>query len=582
MSVEIRIPNRDSSKFVEGPTGFYTFPDDLIEDPSNSGLYEVPEYLQEDPEVEGVYIIPPAYIGVGNLPLYNIKNFSVQEDATPIEPSSSFGGVGQISFGINESHDTPLMLGEITLVDGSRGKTSGSITSLSSSNGDVSVNADSIIGLFNTERTVNPFVGTLSAAMQYYCNVVGIQNILVVDETIASRSVIYPGFVGNVWVHIKEILVKEQIEMALVFDKVQVRPLRMLTATLDRSVSEGWNLDNSNASKAIEIYYYNHSYGTQREIYPLSTEEPVIYSVGAGETQTYTVRLNASVVSVNQPSVQDFVGNRSYAGTNGVYAITGSDNLPVTAAQWTAQGGKLVVNRTDDPSVIEIVLTGASMPEYAPYRVAVSSGAGNNYNSLHITATAVAWDKKLITIPTGATNVTTSNEIGATIDNPFISTPSQAYSLGIKAAQAHAGLTYTVSGTALDINRSGEGQDLVQATIEDFNDYVPLETTIAEFNSDWLGQTIAQFNEFWQDRVDDLFPNQLFGNAPGARVLKDEANFRVTSVTTTEESVQFNASLDTLISDFNELWDGATIEDFNLSFVGYTCKDFSIVPLRRD
>src|SRR5690606_19075411 len=109
----------------------------------------------------------------------------------------------------------------------------------------------------------------------------------------------------------------------------------------------------------------------------------------------------------------------------------------------------------------------------------------------------------------------TSDEVGVTIDNPFISTKSEAYSLGLKAAAAHAGLTYTIDGNALDINRHNSGRDLIQATIADFNNEVPSGTPISDFNSEWSGQTITDFNEFWQERVDDLFENQLFGNAIG-------------------------------------------------------------------
>jgi len=172
--------------------------------------------------------------------------------------------------------------------------------------------------------------------------------------------------------------------------------------------------------------------------------------------------------------------------------------------------------------------------------------------------------------------------VGATIDNPFIRTLSDAYSLGMKAAQANAGLNYTISGTALDINRAGSGRELIAATIADFNLAYVSGTTIATFNAEWSGQDIAALNVYFQDQVDVLFENQLFGNATGARILRPDANFRVTSATSNEASVQFNASLDTLVEDFNSIWTSGTIADFNAQFVGYTCRDFSIVPLRRN
>lgn len=582
MSVRISFPSRDTAKYIEGPTGFFTVPLGLSESPPGSGLYDVPSYLVETFSGSGVYEIPLDYIGTASHFLSNVKNFSVQEDATPVEPSSSFGGVGRITFNIEETDDSPLLLGEVTLADGSKGKTSGSIVGVSSTDGDLSITADSAIGLFNTDRIVPPYVGTLGGAIQYYADLVGITNDVVVDLSVSSRSVTYPGWTGNVWVKIKELFVKEQVEMALVFDRVYVRSLRQLVATLQRSTTLSWSNENTNAARAIDINYYNHSYGTQCEIYPPTDSEPTIYQVDASETVVITQQLNASIISLNQPVVQNWVGDTSYAGTTGVYSVVGNDGLPITAAQWTAQGGSVTVTVMDDPSILEITIRGANMPDYAPYRIAMSSGSGNYYNSLHITATAVIWDKRTLRIPTGATNVTTSDEVGPVIDNPFINTLSEAYSLGMKAAQANAGLNYIISGTALDINRTGTGQELVAATIADFNlTYVP-GTTIATFNTVWSGQDIAALNTYFQDQVNALFENQLFGNAPGARILRSDANFRVNSATTGESTVQFSASLDTLLDDFSDKWTGETIADFNAQFIGYTCKDFSIMPLRRN
>lgn len=493
-------------------------------------------------------------VKVPGLSTTNISSFSVQEDATPIEPSSSAGGVGQISVGLDDFADAQQLIGQVILADGTRGKTSGNIRTLSSSDGKLTVTADSVLGKFNTDRTVQPYVGTLGGAIQFYSDLVDIQNDIVTDSTITSRPVTYAGFKGNVWVAIKQILAKEQVEMALVFDRVYVRPLRKLTINQNRKTSDGWAIDNNNAARTVEVYYYNNDYGTQREVYPRKGEAAPIYSVGAGETLVFTEQLNASMISVNQPVVQDFVNNTTFSGTNGVYAVSGNDGLPITAAQWTAQGGSVKVRMTDDPSIIEITVTGARSTLPAPFRIAMTSGSSNYYNSLHITGTAVTWDKQMVTLRTGVPDADTSTLVGVTVDNPFISTYEQALNLGTKTAAAYAGLNYTVSGSAHDINRAGEGRELIQATIGDFNvAYVP-GTTIAAFNAVWAGDTIADFNDFWGDQVDLLWENQLFGNAPGARVLDDDANFRVTSATTTETIVQYSAALDTLVGDFNDKW----------------------------
>lgn len=582
-AVEIRVVNETTAFFDEDPPGYFSVVGSMTEDPTGSGLYDVPSYFVPSPDVVGLYTIPAQYVGDNTTTLRNLSSFSVQEDATPIDPASSAGGVGRIQVNLDDGRDTASYMGQITLVDAANGKTSGAINNISSTNGVATLTADSAMGLFNTDRTVDPFVGTLQEAIQFYASAVGITNVVSVDASLASRSVIYPGFKGNVWVHIKHIMVREQAEMALVLNRIVVRPIRQLEANLSRSTSASYSVSNTNAARAIEIAYYNHTYGNQVEIYPLATEEPSIYSVSAGETSVIELNLNASVTSVNQPVVQTTVPNSSAAGSNGRYSVTGADNLPITAAQWTSRGGSLKVEKTDDPSIIRITIKGASDPTglLSPYRIAMSSGAGNDYNSLRITGTAVKWDRQTVTIPTGATNVTTSDEVSALIDNPFIRTREEAYSLGLIAAGNQAGIEYRVSGDAIGINRTGQ-TGLVRATIADFNAQVPPSTTITTFNEEWAGQSIADFNAYWQAFVDNAFSNQLYGNIVGARVHQREAVFRIDSASTNAEGSSFSALMDTTITDFNPIWSGATIADFNEQFVGYTCKRYSIVPLRRD
>lgn len=553
MAVDIYFPALSSNTFSEGPSGYYTFPITLTENPPGSGLYDIPGYLL--PDGVDLYSVPLDLLGAAEAGTSNLKMFAVQEDATPIDPSSSAGGVGQITVGMDDFPDAPRLIGEIVLTDGSRGKTSGTVRSLSVSDGALSIVADSVLGKFNTERIAQPFIGDLGDAIQYYCDLVGVQNDVFVDTTVSSRPVVYPGWVGNAWVYMKQLLAVEQVEMALVFDRVYVRPLRQLIANQDKLTSNGWSLDNASAAHKVEVYYYNHVSGNQLEVFPLRTQDdPPPYTVNAGETITVTQQLEASLSLVNQPTCIDFVNDASYAGTGGVYSVVGNDNLPVPSAQWVAQGGKIEVRITDDPSIIEIQITGASMMDYSPYRIAMSAGSGSDYNSLHITGTGVTWNKKLVTLRTGATTATTSTEVGVTVDNPFLTSKQQAYSLGLLTAGSYAGVNYKISGSALDLNRNGDGDALVQATIADFNLATLPGTPISDFNTLWAGQQIYDFNVYWDEQIKALWSNQLFGNAPGARVLEKEANFRITSATTTESTVQFSAELDTLVKDFNSKW----------------------------
>jgi hypothetical protein len=521
-------------------------------------------------------------VHIDNYTTSNVSSFSVQEDATPIDPSSSAGGIGQITFGLDSSEDSPLLIGELIITDGARGKTSGAIRSLAETDGKLTITADSVLGRFNTDKTAPPYSGTLGGAVQMYCDLVGITNDVVTDLAVASRPVVYPGWHGNAWVYMKQMLAKEQVEISLVFDRIYVRPLRLLTANTNRQSTSGWNLDNATSAQSIEIYYYNHVSGVNQEVYPVPGTEATIYTVNAGETITVTQQLNASMSSLNQPVVANGVLNQSYAGTTGVYAVAGNDGLPIQASQWLAEGGSLTVALTDDPSVMSITIHGASGTTLAPYRIAMTAGPSNYYNALHITGTGVTWNKKLLTLYTGANDPLNSTDVGATVDNVFISSYSDAINLGIRAAGSYAGNNYTISGSAYALNREGAGRDLIAATIGDFNLAEGFGTPISTFNTEWTGNTIQMFNDYWDNQVTSLFENQIFGNAIGARILKDDANFRISSATTTESVVQFSAQLDTLMSDLNSVWEGATMADFNTQFDGVTFKGYNVIPLRRD
>jgi len=570
------------SDYSEGPTGLYSIPAYLVESSAGSRLYVVPAGMSESSA--GLYIIPSTlnkityFLGGSE----NIKTYSVQEDATPTDPNSSAGGVGQITFGVNENTETLHLLQEIiTLSDGNNGKTQGVIRNLSNSNGDVSITADSILSLFNSDHTVLPFIGTLTGAFQAYCNVVGITNQLSVDAAISGRSVVYPGWTGNVWTRIKQICAKESIELSLVFNKVVVRPLRKYVANTERDTSRAYSASSQGTAKTVEVTYYNNKSVTQGEIYPLVGDEPTIYQVDANETVVVTQQLNASMLSVNQPVCTAFVNNTTYGGTNGVYSVTGNDGLPITPSQWTAQGGSLLVRITEDPSIIEITIVGSSMTDYAPYRISMSAGTSSQYNSLHITGTGVTWEPQTITLVTGATSAVTGEGVGATVTNPFISTLQDAYNAGLQTSRAYAG-SFSVSGNAFGINRSDSDQSQIRATIADFNAAIVAGTDISVFNTTWVGNTIAQFNAYWQSTVDNLFGNQAFGNAAGSRVQRDLAWFRVTGATISETGVQFDAELNTLVSDFNTVWGvGTDISVFNASWANKKMKDFTTTPLRK-
>lgn len=106
----------------------------------------------------------------------DIASYSVTEDATPLAPGDSAGGVGRISLsaraiitGALQERTATLVGHTVTLTDSQsqsetpfmgRGSISGKITSCSQPGERASFEADSLLSRLNVERTATPFFGT--------------------------------------------------------------------------------------------------------------------------------------------------------------------------------------------------------------------------------------------------------------------------------------------------------------------------------------------------------------------------------------------------------------------------------------
>lgn len=108
-------------------------------------------------------------------------------------------------------------------------------------------------------------------------------------------------------------------------------------------------------------------------------------------------------------------------------------------------------------------------------------------------------------------------------------------------------------------------------------------TTVANFNTRYgLLSSIAEFNAEWQTDVENQFQTQAFGNAPGARVLHEDAYYRIESAQYNPVTVSYSAKMDTIVSDFNAVWPGGSVvTDFNELFEGMLVRDFNTIPLWR-
>lgn len=470
-----------------------------------------------------------------------IEGYTVVEEVVSLDPGSFDGGTGTLDYGIPDyAKLDDLLDSEVILTDTRRGTIIANVVSITTESGFASISAVNELNKLNTWQTVLPFQGSLVEYMDYVTALCGLTTGVMGEGGWAggaSPFVTCPGFYGNVWDHVKQLLTAYGGEIVMREYPV-VRPVRSFPAQINNPISRSRTISNESVSNNVSIEYYNYTYGTQVEVYPPDGDNydstTSAWVVGAGQRLIQELKLDGSLRKVNTPVVQDFVYNQSYAGTNGVYAVAGADNLPVTAAQWLDRGGSLRVETTQDPSVIRVIIDGARIPSLAPFRIAmVEPSSGTYYNALHITGEGVSTRPETLTLPTGVPVSETGEEAGVSVDNPFINTLAQAYTAGIYTVAANTGPALSLSGSAVDL-------------------------------------------------VDADGPVAHFGYLPGARIMSDTANFRINSVTTTEHVASYDAAIDTTIGDFNARWNGATIAQFNAEWsVLENLKDFRTKPLRR-
>lgn len=529
----------------------------------------------------------------------SIGTYSVHEESTPIVASDSSGGTGQITFTAVDNpsryfNGMQMLNGIVTLTDGDRGVAAGFIDSVTANDGILSVSAASLLDRLVGERKVDWVDGTLEEVVTYYLRLCGYQYGIAVDSSIANINVTAPGFIGDVWVKMKELLAVHGAEISMIYATAVVRPIRSRPGLEINNIAESWLVSKSDVAGTVEVAYYNSELRESALIYPPFgwNEDVDVLTVDAGETRTVNIPLDAWVTEVSQPQVVDYVAQDS---NSSVYAVAGNDGKPITAAQWTATGGDLVVAIGEDGVSLDVTLVGADGPsaELAPYRIAMTAGTGDYYSSLRIRGTGMVYERKTITVPTGASlgglwdpHEPTSTP-AAVIDNIYIRTESQARDVAADVAGVYASPERTINVSKADINKPNSSEYAYNyVTFEQSDEYLTTllgTPTFGAFDSIYElvfgGPYFDNYDSYWYSQVESDFDYQVFGNACGARVQFRRNMYRIRSITVTENSVDYTAEADTTFEDFGKTTEGMTFAQFDSAFPGATFGVFAISPL---
>ena len=535
---------------------------------------------------------------------YEAQDFNVQEAATPLAAGDSSGSVGTLSFSIPQpdpdvAPNHPINLyganylldRHVRLDDTRKGFSLGRISSVqrSLSSGLIQVNALSRLGELNVYNVqANPFVGTLNDAFEYYLSLANVTFDFATDPSVATTPVVFPGWGGELWFHMKQMAAAVDCDISLVSGIILLRPIRARVATRGRDLDRNFQSGGGTLAQGIEVFQYNNTPITNQLVYPPGgwSEEVATINVNAGETVEQVLELSASVTTIQQPAMQTFV-SREY-NSSSVFTVVGDDGLPISPSQWTSFGGSLSVAINPDTTSLTITITAPSgIPnkdgnEIGVYGIALSSEESTGrYSTLRIIGTGVAFDKQSVIVPTGITPAETATEIGVTIDNPFLSEADDVYRAGLRAVRGFNGTAMNISGTVVAINQLGDSGELVLKTYNEVQDTYPglTYTVVQTLNA---GKSYLEVQEAFNTGSDELFENQVFGNVNGARIWdKYSARwYRIRSGTMLPGNIQFEAEDDLMHADVQEHLQGLTYATVQTRYTGFTYREIDLRGLR--
>lgn len=523
--------------------------------------------------------------GTGSVENESPISFSYSEDVTSLEPSKLDGGSGQVTVsalavdenkvGNTRPNSKLLINNSMSIVHEDSGQVDFLVKQVSTNAGVVNIIGETLSTRLNVERTALPHGGSgknLFTAVKYYCGLVDISvengNLFFetgLEATLSAIPVNFIGWRGNVWEHLKMLCAAVSISAtdniglefyidqdSLVFRQAKVN----FTNFSKRDISsQSISIDTNQTAQTLNIVNYNTSYKTNAIVQDISSTTSNVSTdaqgatlfdgmqVNAGEKLTKRFTINASLETINQPVAVDAISPFPYTGGDGQYAISGADGIFVKASQWIGEGGSLTVELTENPNEIEVTIVApikngleniTNDPEtlsYEPYKIGVETTGNTDYPAIYITGTGVFYNKQTEVIKTGASNTYTAEQSAPTIDNPFITGKSAAFSRGAAAAQVLCGPNIT------------------------------------------LNESISL--------------NQPFGETPGLIRTVENNKYRIRTVSYSAESTSYTAQPITSFSDFDSLWTGYTFTDFKNTFIDPAVypdsatkfNEFTIIPL---
>lgn len=401
---------------------------------------------------------------------FDVEDYSINLDSTPLDSGDTSGGVGDVSVTIKTPSDPEHTLNKQGAAVLARktfslftryGLIQGSITDTSIGDGYGTlvlsgVTAAERLNVYNVRAV--PTRDYLYAVIEYYVRMAGENITWDMDLSLAPRIILAPGWTGELWYFLKQLCAAERVQISITQSEVYFGPIRTEAAAQEVGLDSQASVDSISLAQFVEVYEYNSKWVSGGPVYPPGgwSDEVEVISVNAGEYEEIELEVSGSLVSIVTPKMVERVGRDVINAS--VYTIVGDDGLPIKPAQWTAKGGKVTFEVSEDSrKIIMKVQTPEKINMYngevsQSYAFALAAdGSGSRYSTLRILGTGILFDHEPLKIPTGATEQQTGTEVGETIDNPFLSNRAKVFTAAMAAANKYSGYNPSISGNVMDI-----------------------------------------------------------------------------------------------------------------------------------
>lgn len=408
-----------------------------------------------------------------------LRGYSANESAQSIDSSDPFGSVGSFTAEcvIPESGSVIQKFGPNWLKDREariytrQGEMQGFIQGVQEVNGALlTLNAASVFQDFVSQNAIGePFSGSLEFLLYNYINQAPrVPSKIVIDPALRGLRVTAPHWEGSLWTYLKLLGSAYGFNLRASRFEVIVEPAPRSETVDAQATGLTSQIDNGTTARFVEVVKYSGRALDTELVYPPGgvSSDTTILSVDAGQSIEVEVATNTSLSYVARPEVVDRVGINEI--DKSVYSVADDNGRLVSAYEWSVSGGDLRVRIGPDRSTV--ILTVTAPPSGTIHRVdgstvetftlgSLTAQGPDQFSTIRLLGSGVDTTSKVIRVPTGDSNAVT--EVGASIDNPFVTSMSQVAVLGSRAAMKYGGFrpTFSVESPGIEFGTANGAVD---------------------------------------------------------------------------------------------------------------------------